>query len=91
MENSALPLSDKCTQMYLTNDILEMIDSELNLRLELAKALRVSEEAIKKAVKRKSKTLMNIESIDAISAYTSLKKEDILTAPSKTNGLIKSA
>lgn len=63
--------------MKLSKKITELIKTDLILRLELAKALRVSEYAIIRAAHRNSKSLLNINSISVIKAETGLTEAEI--------------
>lgn len=64
--------------MKLNESIINLIENDLDLRLDIAKATRSSEQAIIVAAKRRSKSLLHYASIQAIKNYTKLQESQIL-------------
>lgn len=63
--------------MYYKKEIIERLKKDTELRLRVALALGVGEQAIKNAIKRNSKSITNISAVIVIKEYTGLSEEEI--------------
>lgn len=63
--------------MYYTREIIERLKKDTGLRLKVALALKVGEQAVKNAIKRESKSITNISAVNAIKEHTGLSEEEI--------------
>jgi len=66
--------------MYYTNEILQRIKTDTELRLRIALALGVGEQAIRNALKRRGRILLNINAVKAIKEHTRLKDRELFTS-----------
>jgi len=66
------------TKMELSIKATKKIKESTALRLKIALELGIGEDAVKRALKRKSKSLLNHSAIRVIKAETGLTEEEIL-------------
>jgi len=70
--------------MYYASEIVKKIETDTELRLRIALALKVGEQAIRNAVKRKGRILLNINAVNVIKEYTGLEEPHLFsTDPTK--------
>lgn len=70
-------LQQKKRTMYYKKEIIERLKKDTGLRLRVALALGVGEQAIKNAIKRNGKSITNISAVNVIKEYTGLSEEEI--------------
>lgn len=70
--------------MYYKKEIIERLKKDTELRLRVALALKVGEQAVKNAIKRNSKSITNISAVNVIKAYTGLSEEEIFETEKET-------
>jgi len=65
--------------MYYASEIVKKIETDTELRLRIALALKVGEQAIRNAVKRKGRILLNINAVNVIKEYMGLEEPQLFT------------
>ena len=64
--------------MIITNKVWDLLKTDLQLRMKVAVALGVGEDAVKGSIRRKSDVLTKIAAIRAIQEYTGMTEDEIV-------------
>lgn len=63
--------------MFYTKEIIQKLKTDTVLRLKVCLELKITEQSVHNAIKRKSKSILHISAVNVIKEHTGLSEEEI--------------